>query len=114
MKVFTFYDGSAEAPPNQASLIKLWMLSWQRLGWEPRLLTSKTIGGKPRAFAYSRRLKGVFVPSNAINFGLRRRPKCWLDDVGQHPPVVGLPNDEPVVLFPDYDPKQVLNHPRWR
>jgi hypothetical protein len=103
MKVFTLYDGSSDAPPNQASLIKLWFLSWQRMGWEPRLLTKKTIGGKPRAFSYSPRLKGIFVPSNVINFGLRRRPKKW-DYV----------MDSAIVVFHDYDPKQVLNHPRWR
>lgn len=41
MKVFTFYDSSDNAHPDQAEFIRLWHLSWSRRGFQPRLLTAR-------------------------------------------------------------------------
>jgi hypothetical protein len=39
VKVFTYYDSTPTAPPNQAELIRVWAHSWEAQGWTPRLLT---------------------------------------------------------------------------
>lgn len=41
MKVYTFYDSSTSAHPDQAEFIRLWALSWSRRGFQPRLLTAR-------------------------------------------------------------------------
>lgn len=41
MKVYTFYDSSPTAHPDQAEFIRLWALSWERRGFTPRLLTAR-------------------------------------------------------------------------
>lgn len=41
MKVFTYYDASLNAPPEQASLVTLWERSWRNHGWHPRLISAR-------------------------------------------------------------------------
>ena len=41
MKVYAFYDSSPSAHPEQAEFIRLWALSWERRGFQPRLLTAR-------------------------------------------------------------------------
>lgn len=39
MRVYTFYDSSPAAHPEQSEFIRLWALSWERRGFTPKLLT---------------------------------------------------------------------------
>lgn len=41
MKVYTFYDSTPDAPPDQAEFIRLWELSWRRRGWKTKILTDR-------------------------------------------------------------------------
>ncbi len=83
-KVYTYYYGLDESPrADQARFIKVWRESWLRAGWTPRLWTARTRPGCPQCFRWLRSLNGVFVPWDAINIGLRRRPESWDSAVGE-------------------------------
>lgn len=39
--VYTYYDASPDAPDGQAERFRAWATSWEKQGWEPRILTAR-------------------------------------------------------------------------
>jgi len=37
--VFAYFDASEHAEPSQAALLRVWVRSWRKRGWTPRVLT---------------------------------------------------------------------------
>src|SRR5258706_13238352 len=47
MKVYTFYDSSPDAPPDQSEFIRLWEVSWSRRGLKTKILTEREAQKSP-------------------------------------------------------------------
>lgn len=72
MVVYTLFSA------KHAAILRLWSLSWERRGWETRLLTPRDIvkyGSVKRAM---KTRKGLFVDPTVINFDFRPRRKTKL------------------------------------
>jgi len=62
MKVYTFYDSSPEAPPDQSEFIRLWELSWRRRGWKTKILTEREAVQSPHYTTAKIRAQQFCVP----------------------------------------------------
>lgn len=81
-KVFTYFDAGA-SPPGVGEMIRLWVVSWQRQGWEPRILARSDAMAhqryarsdkKPRTLrwlALQHAGSGLFASPEVINYGMR-------------------------------------------
>lgn len=83
--VYTYFDSSPSADPNQATILRLWVRSWEARGWKPKILTVQNASRHPqyeklkadprelpRLAAESVGVKWI-TPWHAINFSFKPR-----------------------------------------
>lgn len=82
MNVYTYFDSSENADPNQAALLRLWVRCWSECGWRPRILTVRNaeqhpffskLRHDPRNFprlAQESAKVRRFCPMTTMNFGM--------------------------------------------
>lgn len=69
--VYTYWD--PDSTPEQAEMLRLWVLSWSARGWRPRILTIRNAARHPRFKSFTQdprehaRLAGEVVRARQVH-----------------------------------------------
>jgi hypothetical protein len=69
VKIYTFWNATPTALPEQAQLLRHWARSWKRQGWEPRILTEVNSRKSPHYSPSSNPFDLTFFALHAVGGG---------------------------------------------